>query len=57
MPASAASISASTIGESPDHTMTIGDINLREAAGSVWQLVESFFGGGTSISVTSPTAG
>ena len=46
-----------TIGESPDHTMTIGDINLREAAGSVWQLVESFFGGGTSISVTSPTAG
>ena len=46
-----------TIGESPDHTMTIGDINLRDAAGSVWQLVESFFGSGTSISVTSPTAG
>lgn len=46
-----------TIGESPDHTMTIGDIDLRDAAGAVWQLVESFFGSGTSISVTSPTAG
>lgn len=46
-----------TIGESPDHTMTIGDINLRESAGAVWQLVEFFFGSGASISVTSPTAG
>ncbi len=32
-----------TIGESPDHTMTIGDINLRDAAGSVWQLVSGLF--------------
>jgi len=46
-----------TIGESPDHTMTIGDIDLRDSAGAVWSLVESFLGSGTSISVTSPTAG
>ncbi len=47
-----------TIGESPDHTMTIGDIDLREAGGAVWQLVEQLAAGtGVSISVTSPTAG
>ena len=47
-----------TIGESPDHTMTIGDINLREATGAVWQLVEQLAAGtGVSISVTSATAG
>ncbi|MBE2212817.1 MAG: flagellin [Opitutaceae bacterium] len=47
-----------TIGESPDHTMTIGDIDLRSAAGAVWQLVENMLTGtGSSISVTSPTAG
>jgi len=46
-----------TIGESPDHTMTIGDINLRDTAGAVWDLVESFFGSGVSISVTSASAG
>jgi flagellin len=32
-----------TIGESPDHTMTIGDIDLRDAAGSVWELVSGLF--------------
>jgi flagellin len=30
-----------TIGESPDHTMTIGEINLRDASGAIGQLIAS----------------
>lgn len=47
-----------TIGESPDHTMTIGDINLREATGSVWDLVGGVFANPqVSLGVTDPTVG
>lgn len=47
-----------TIGESPDHTMTIGDINLRDAAGAVWQLVQDLATGvGTGVSVGSTNVG
>jgi flagellin len=47
-----------TIGESPDHRMTIGDINLRATGSAVWSLVENMLGStGVSISVTSATAG
>jgi flagellin len=47
-----------TIGESPDHTMTIGDIDLRDATGSVWDLVGGIFASpAVSLSVTDATVG
>ena len=47
-----------TIGESPDHNMTIGDINLRDATGSVWALVGGLFSDpAVSLSVSDTTVG
>jgi flagellin len=47
-----------TIGESPDHTMNIGDIDLRDSAGSVWELVGGIFDTPpAALSVTDTTVG
>jgi flagellin len=47
-----------TIGESPDHTMTIGDIDLRDATGDVWTLVSGLLTTPpVSLSVTDSSVG